>query len=675
MLSRNLVIASVAVVLLASTLSAAPVEDKEPEENDFEAEEGEEELSEEDEDDDDSKGQHMKGAGSQQATAAPKGLGGMTPLPGSSVVGESPNGQKLNGGTQTGQVSSSSASTSSEGSNGSNGRDGYSHPPGSSSHHDASQNGQDASKSEIVSPGVAGGAGANGGSGSKVLGTDGAVHSISISVVSSGQGSSGHISAGHVSTMSSSHAFGRPSSGQTSGGVGVVSSEVQSQPAEGLSAHTDGSQYEHGETGEGSQIEPPEIPETESNGNGHKQLMNGGDPGFTGLDHFIAGTSQIQTTGGFDSYGASPHLEMTGIIDQSSHDILVGLLGGMGDSLGPETQTDGLGTLIDLLDTPPDVLPTCLVTDAVSTDHMGLAFHVDSTALGLGPGHPSSGDLVLDTLPDTPGPDHSSLDNGHGAFAHSISTSDNRVQSSSPADTTDSLLLDSMTHLDPSFIDYSDGGVDNGADSPYMNVNGRHKPVADVQKGDSPGSTILEMSGTSHQGVVTETHHTAGDQHAASSHVVSTLDINDHTLSPYADTTGLDSVTGAIAQTDMAGAAGELVTDGNTKTDMSRHGQLGVTDGMPNYTDSAHATGTDFTDASQTQSNIVQTDLPVTGDLFAVSSQTNATGTAEPQGTLGGPSQPGATEQTQPAVSAGEQYHTSGQGPEGAENVELEDTC
>lgn len=52
--------------------------------------------------------------------------------------------------------------------------------------------------------------------------------------------------------------------------------------------------------------------------------------------------------------------------------------GGMGESFGPDTQTDGLGTLLDLLDTPPDVPPTCLVTDAVSTDHMGLAFQVDS---------------------------------------------------------------------------------------------------------------------------------------------------------------------------------------------------------------------------------------------------------------------------------------------------------
>lgn len=52
--------------------------------------------------------------------------------------------------------------------------------------------------------------------------------------------------------------------------------------------------------------------------------------------------------------------------------------GGIGETFGPDTQTDGLGTLLDLLDTPPDVPPTCLVTDAVSTDHMGLAFQVDS---------------------------------------------------------------------------------------------------------------------------------------------------------------------------------------------------------------------------------------------------------------------------------------------------------
>ncbi|XP_016099055.1 uncharacterized protein [Sinocyclocheilus grahami] len=388
---------------------------------------------------------------------------------------------------------------------------------------------------------------------------------------------------------------------------------------------TDGSQYENGETAhDGSQIESPETPEMESNGNGHKQLLNGGETGFTG-------TSQIQGTDGFDSFGTSPHLEITGIIDQSSHDLLVGLMGERtGESFGPETQTDGL-------------------------DHMGLAFQVDSAAAGLSPGHPSSGGPVLDAPPD-----YLSVDNGNGDYTHSISMSDNGAQSKSPADTTDSsVVFDTMSHPGHSFIDYSDGGADNnGADLPDTNGNGngRHKPVVDIQKGDPPG-ILLDISGTGHQDAATEMHHTA----------VGALDLNDHTLSPYTDMIGFDSVTGARVQTDMAGAAGDPVTDGQTLTDMTGQGHLAVTDSMPNYTaDSVRATGTGFTDASETHSSMVQTDLPVTGDQFTgVSSQTDAMGTG----------QPGATEQTQTAVSAGEQYHTSGQGPEGAENVELEDTC
>ncbi|KTG37302.1 hypothetical protein cypCar_00032584, partial [Cyprinus carpio] len=334
--------------------------------------------------------------------------------------------------------------------------------------------------------------------------------------------------------------------------------------SEGFAPHTDGSQYENGETAyDGSQIESPEIPEIESNGNGHKQLLNGGETGFTGLDHFMPGTSQIQGAGGFDSFGTSPQLEITGIIDQSSHDFLVGLMGGIGETFGPDTQTDGLGTLLDLLDTPPDVPPTCLVTDAVSTDHMGLAFQVDSEAAGLSPGHPSSGGPVLDAPPDSPGPDYLFVDNGNGDYTHSISMSDNGAQSKPPADTTDSsVVFDTMSHLGHSFIDYSDGGADNnGADLPNTNGNGngRHKPVVDKQK-------------------------------------VGALDLNDHTLSPYSDTTG---------------AAGDPVTDGQTLTDVTGLEHLAVTDGMLNYTaDSVLATGTGFTDASDTHSSMVQTDLP-----------------------------------------------------------------
>nr|XP_055076526.1 uncharacterized protein si:ch211-80h18.1 isoform X7 [Misgurnus anguillicaudatus] len=490
MLSRNLVIASVAVVFLVSTVSTAPVEDKEPEENDFEAEEGEEELSEEDD-----------GVGSQQATSAPKGSG-MSPSPGSSVPGESPNGHKLNGATQTGQVSLSGPSTSSSGASGSNGRDGYSRP----SSHGSSNNGQNGSKSELIPS--AGGTGAHGGLGSKVPGPDGGVHTVSISIVSSGQGSSGH-------------AIGRPSTGQMSGASGVVSSEVQSQTSgsEAVDQHAEGS--ENGDSAhEGSQIESPEIPETETNGNGHKHLMNGGETGFTGLDHFMPGSSPIQGTD---------------TVDQSSHDFLVGLMGEMGENFGPDTQTGGL-------------------------DHTGLEFQVDSTADGLSPGQLSSSASVLDVPPA--GPPHPSADNGNHGFSPSISVSDNGEQSRLAADTTDSVfILDTLAHPDHFLPDYSDGGLDNnGADGPETNGNGRHKPVVDKPKGV-----------TEHQFVAMETDHTAAG----------TLDVNDHTLSPYADTTGHDSLTGASVQTDTAGAPGESVTDGNVQTDMSR---LAVTDGLLKYT-------------------------------------------------------------------------------------------
>ncbi|KAK3512055.1 hypothetical protein QTP70_028657 [Hemibagrus guttatus] len=341
MLSRNLLIASVAFVFLATAVSAAPVEDKEPEENDFEAEEGEEELSEEEEDDDDSKGQHMKGAGAQHATMVPKG-------------------------------------------------------PGSPSQ------------------------------------------------VSLSHGSSGHVASSHVSSLMTSE--------QTSGST-FVSSEVQSQTEE--AATTDGATHENGDNGEsqtahiGSQIEAPgsesvlEKSETEANGNGHKQLINGEETGHPGMNNFMEGTTQIDTTGGFDSFGSN--LEITGIIDHSSHDFLIGLMGGMGDSFAPDPFTDTIGMPSDHTEAPSDVLPTCLIYDAVSADHMGLAFHVESTGAGLDP----ELSAILSSVP--PG--------------FSV-TSDNGAQYYSPGEMTD-------------------GADTNGAESPSINGNGRLRPVTDIHKAET----------------------------------------------------------------------------------------------------------------------------------------------------------------------------------------------
>ncbi|XP_072532617.1 uncharacterized protein [Salminus brasiliensis] len=716
MLSRNLIIASVAVVFLATTISTAPVEDKEPEENDFEAEEGEEELSEEEEDDDDSKGQHLKGAGAQQATVVPKGPG-VTALPGTSLVGQSPNGHKLNGDSaaQTSFGSSSGSSAAAAGSaggaagaagaddtNGNNGKDSQALPSGSSSH-GSSVSGQGGSTSGAASAGTVVSAGGHGSSGSKVPGTAGAAHSDSISHGSPSQVSLSHASSGQASSSQVSSQVG---SGQT-GGLAFVSSEVQSQPAgpEAVAPHTDGS--ENGESQTiylGSQIEAPgesggELPETENNGNGHKQMINGLDNGHTGLDHFIEGTTRVDLTGGFDSFGSSSHLEITGMIDQSSHDFLIGLMGGMGDSFSPDPYTETMGMPSDRT-AAPSLMPTCLITDAISADHVGLAFQVESTAAGPAPGHPASSSSAPDTPPDPSGPDRSSAGTGPGASVQSTGPSDNGAHPSSPGDMTGgAAAFELAVHSDPSLMDYTEGAEnnghsDNGAESPDMNGNGRLRPVSDIHRGDPPGTGIhTDPSSPDQQGVAAETQHTAGEQLGLAAHTdaAGALDLKGPTLSPYARITD-GAVTDSGTQTDMAGLAGEQVTDGHSQMDItamshiiysseapvtSGYEGVGVTEGISNHTDSVLEAGLGFTDASQTHNSVVQTEFPVTGAPMGASSQADAMGTAtsEPQGTLGGPSQLGATEQTQPAASAGEQFHTSGQGPEGAENVELEDTC
>ncbi|XP_058233289.1 uncharacterized protein si:ch211-80h18.1 isoform X3 [Hemibagrus wyckioides] len=613
MLSRNLLIASVVFVFLATAVSPAPVEDKEPEENDFEAEEGEEELSEEEEDDDDSKGQHMKGAGAQQATMVPKGPG-VTVLPGTSPVGEPPNGYKVNGaGAAHTSLGSSSGSATASGTDGSNGRDSQALP----------------SNSQVAVLSVAG----HWSSASKVPGAADATYSDTVShgspsQVSLSHGSSGHVALSHVSSLLTSE--------QTSGST-FVSSEVQSQTEE--AATTDGATHENGDNGEsqtahiGSQIEAPgsesvlEKPETEANGNGHKQLINGEETGHPGLDNFMEGTTQIDTTGGFDSFASN--LEITGIIDHSSHDFLIGLMGGMGDSFAPDPFTDTIA------------------------DHMGLAFHVESTGAGLDPELP----VIVSSAPPAP---HSE-GNGPVASASDFSvTSDNGAQYYSPGE-------------------MADGADTNGAESPSINGNGRLRPVTDLHKGD-PSESSIHLYTSEHHGLITHTG-------------VETLDVKDPTISPITDIPSEAVVTSHAAGVGMhTDVTGEPLTNGHRQMDItivgdsiyssrppdtSGYESTGVTEGISNHTDSVLDTRAGFTDASQTHSSMVQTELIVTGDPVGVSSQTDATGTAvaEPQGTLRGLNQPGATEQTQPAVSAGEQYHTSGQGPEGAENVELEDTC
>lgn len=54
-------------------------------------------------------------------------------------------------------------------------------------------------------------------------------------------------------------------------------------------------------------------------------------------------------------------------------------VGGMVDAYGPDAHTDTLGMLSLLTESPSDTIPKCLITDAVSADHMGLTFSLDPT--------------------------------------------------------------------------------------------------------------------------------------------------------------------------------------------------------------------------------------------------------------------------------------------------------
>lgn len=50
----------------------------------------------------------------------------------------------------------------------------------------------------------------------------------------------------------------------------------------------------------------------------------------------------------------------------------------MGDGFAPDAYTDTIGMPSERTTTPAEVTSTCLITDAISADHMGLAFQTES---------------------------------------------------------------------------------------------------------------------------------------------------------------------------------------------------------------------------------------------------------------------------------------------------------
>ncbi|XP_031442555.2 uncharacterized protein LOC116225091 [Clupea harengus] len=242
MLSRNLLIAS-AVVFLATTVSTAPVEEKEPEETEVETDDGEEEVSEEDaDDDDDSRSQDLnKGTGAQHATTVSKDQGA-TPRPGI-FVGESSNGQKqtADGAAHLGQdalISSSAAG----GVHGDTGSDPHSHSSDPSSHVSTVNGGGSTSETDTA----------------ETLEVD---TPELYPVMSSGPGD-------HGSSVSQVHADSHPSTmshDSASSGRGdsvSVHSQDHSQSDPAGDPFRDSSQIE----APGSSLVGSEVPETENNG-------------------------------------------------------------------------------------------------------------------------------------------------------------------------------------------------------------------------------------------------------------------------------------------------------------------------------------------------------------------------------------------------------------------------
>ncbi|XP_003459707.3 uncharacterized protein si:ch211-80h18.1 isoform X1 [Oreochromis niloticus] len=309
---------------------------------------------------------------------------------------------------------------------------------------------------------------------------------------------------------------------------------------------------------------------SETNSNGQK-LLNGGGGGGVG--------SQTDAVGFFQ--GEVSHLGFTESIEPSSHDFLLGLMGG--DAFSSDGHVNIPGNM-----TAPPHLESSGVT---------VTPHADQNSLN------SPADLVhhSDTTVDQPGPDQTFLSSG----------------------------------LDQSL----------------------------------PSS----VSGSSHS---------AGSVSSSSTHIEALRDPKDAADSANTDGNGRQTLL-----TDTNGAETEkLISLSDLYTDLTG-GAESVTRVNVNLTVSGLGFGHDVTESpsimDQTASvDVTQTHNPVSGvhphtDLVTMTADFSGTDTVatDHTGKLLNSSLPAVTDHTQMAGSVTEQYNPSGQGPEGAENVELEDTC
>ncbi|XP_040928784.1 mucin-19 isoform X1 [Betta splendens] len=457
MLPQNLLVLSV-VVLLATTISTAPLEEKEQEEVEVEAtEEGE--LSEEEDDDD-----------SQSQDKIEGGLSGRQTTTVAAAEGSVPSSQSAGGAA-----------------------------------HDGTAGG-----SAVPSSQSAGGAAHDGTTGS--------------------------------SAVPSSQSAGGAAHDGTAGSSAVLAEAEPSGVSTGLSPPTG---TNHPVASSVTEANGSESVDSESNGNGQK-LLNGGGGG---------GRAESQT-GVLDSFGGVTHLDYIGTVDPSSHDFLLGLMGG-GDPFSPDV-------------------------------------HINIPVVSSG--------VTAAPYPDQSS--SSSLDVPAGPAQHISQLGPDQSQHSSAS------------------------GFSHSADQGGVSSSSSH---SEAQKQQTDGADSPDAHGNGRQ-----------------THLVNTNAVTDQPIShtdPHTDLTG-----GAVTslQVDLTASIVELSHD--------------ITDSSPAV---LHA-------------DSVDTFTGVYGHADLVTVATDLTGrdrVSDPTGRPMDYSHPAVTEHTQTAGPVTEQFNTSGQGPEGAENVELEDTC
>ncbi|XP_038580370.1 uncharacterized protein si:ch211-80h18.1 isoform X1 [Micropterus salmoides] len=137
--------------------------------------------------------------------------------------------------------------------------------------------------------------------------------------------------------------------------------------------------------------------------------------------------------------------------------------------------------------------------------------------------------------------------------------------------------------------------------------------------------------------------------------------------------------------TDRLISFSELQTQ-NLQTDLPAGGAESATGLHIDLTVSGLGLGHDVTESSpvvlhtESVDSFTHTLHPASGgysytDLVTMTTDSTGLVSADPTGTQLDSSHPAVTDRTQMAGSVTEQYNPSGQGPEGTENVELEDTC